>query len=80
MFERVLRSQLKASKLIILVLGPRQVGKSTLLGSLEPDLTMNLASPAEFRDYATHPKRLEYELRAAGSECEIFKLYLTFSQ
>lgn len=71
MFERVLRSRLKSGKRSVLVLGPRQVGKSTLLGSLEPDLTVNLASPAEFRDYATHPERLEYELRAADSDVRI---------
>jgi len=65
MFERLLTKQLKTGKRSVLVLGPRQVGKSTLLASLAPDLTVNLASPAEFRDYATHPERLEDELRGA---------------
>src|SRR5439155_329013 len=41
------------------------VGKSTLLASLEPDLTINLASPATFRDYVAQPERLEAELRGA---------------
>ncbi len=68
MFERVLGNQLRLGKRSVLVLGPRQVGKSTLLGSLKPDLAVNLASPAAFRDYATHPERLEHELRAAGSD------------
>jgi predicted AAA+ superfamily ATPase len=68
MFERTLSSQLKVGKRSALVLGPRQVGKSTLLGTLKPDLTVNLASPTAFRDYATHPERLEHELRAAGSD------------
>lgn len=65
MFERLITKQLKAGKRSALILGPRQVGKSTLLASLEPDFTLNLASPAEFRDYATHPERLEDELRGA---------------
>lgn len=65
MYERVLRGALAASRRSVLVLGPRQVGKSTLLRSLAPDLTLNLASPATFRDYVTRPERLEAELRAA---------------
>jgi predicted AAA+ superfamily ATPase len=65
MFERLLTRQIKGAKRSVLVLGPRQVGKSTLLASLAPDITLNLASPAEFRDYATHPERLEDELRGA---------------
>jgi predicted AAA+ superfamily ATPase len=64
----MLKGRLKSGKRSVLILGPRQVGKSTLLGSLKPDLTVNLASPSEFRDYATHPERLEYEMRGAGSE------------
>ena len=34
MFERVLGRQLRGSKRSVLVLGPRQVGKTTLLASL----------------------------------------------
>ncbi len=48
-----------------MLLGPRQVGKSTLLRGLEPDLTINLASPASFRDYIANPERLQRELSAA---------------
>jgi predicted AAA+ superfamily ATPase len=68
MFERVLKPQLARGRRGILLLGPRQVGKSTLLRSLKPDLAINLASPAAFRDYATHPERLEAELHAAGPD------------
>lgn len=49
----------------ILILGPHQVGKSTLIASLKPDLTVNLASPAAFRDYASYSERLEHDLRGA---------------
>lgn len=65
MYERFFRRQLVGTKRSVLVLGPRQVGKSTLLASLGPDLTVNLASPATYRDYVARPERLELELRAA---------------
>jgi len=64
-YERLLGPRLKSDRHNVLLLGPRQVGKSTLLGSLEPDLTINLASLATFRDYVGQPERLERELLAA---------------
>ncbi len=64
MYERRLREHLARAKKSVLLLGPRQVGKSTLLSSLEPDLTLNLASPSTYRDYVTAPERLERELAA----------------
>ena len=68
MYERALRARLQAGRRSVLLLGPRQVGKSTLLGSLKPDITINLASPAAFRDYVSRPERLEAELRGAGAK------------
>lgn len=65
MYDRLLRSVLGREHANVLLLGPRQVGKSTLLTGLRPDLTVNLASPATFRDYVSHPERLEQELSAA---------------
>ncbi len=65
MYQRVLARVLETSSRSVLVLGPRQVGKSTLLASLRPDLSLNLASPGVFRDYAGDPARLERELEAA---------------
>jgi predicted AAA+ superfamily ATPase len=65
MYERVLASRLKHDRHNLLLLGPRQVGKSTLLGSLAPDLTLNLASLQTFREFVTEPERLERELFAA---------------
>ena len=67
MYERILLSRLAKTGRSVLLLGPRQVGKSTLLTSLKPDLSINLASPAVFRDYIAQPERLELELTAAGS-------------
>ena len=65
MYERNLARVLRRTSRSVLVLGPRQVGKSTLLSSLRPDLTLNFASPRVFRDYVGHPERLERELDAA---------------
>lgn len=65
MYERLIASRLKRDRRSVLLLGPRQVGKSTLLGSLDPDFTLNLASLAVFRDYVARPERLEAELSAA---------------
>lgn len=39
----------------VLVLGPRQVGKSTLLNSLMPDLAINLTDESQFRDHLKDP-------------------------
>jgi predicted AAA+ superfamily ATPase len=64
MYKRLLHKQMRDSRRSILVLGPRQVGKSTLLSSLDPDMEVNLADPATFRDYVTRPERLADELRA----------------
>ena len=68
MYERSLARVLRRTGRNALILGPRQVGKSTLLSSLGPDLTLNFASPRVFRDYVGHPDRLERELDAAP-EC-----------
>jgi predicted AAA+ superfamily ATPase len=67
MYDRLLFNKMMGNRRNVLLLGPRQVGKSTLLASLNPDLTLNLASPQTFREYLTQPERLEYELTAKGS-------------
>jgi predicted AAA+ superfamily ATPase len=65
MYERLLTRHVAGGTRSALLLGPRQVGKSTLLASLHPDITINLTSPATFRDYVATPERLEQELRAS---------------
>ncbi len=65
MYERVLERTLARDRHHVLLLGPRQVGKSTLLASLGPDVTLNLASLATFREFVAEPERLERELLAA---------------
>ena len=70
MYRRLLAGTLRSSTRSVLLLGPRQVGKSTLLAGLEPDLTLNLASPSTFRDFVSHPERLERELAAKPPSTE----------
>ena len=65
MYERLLSTRLRAHSHSVLLLGPRQVGKSTLLRGLAPDLTIDLASLSTFRDYVAQPERFEAELHAA---------------
>lgn len=48
----------------MLLLGARQVGKSTLTRALRPDVVVNLADEASYLDYAKDPGRLGRELRA----------------
>ena len=61
--SRLLEPQLSRSKKSILLLGPRQTGKSTLLSSMFTDaLKINLADEAEYLDFASDPKMLEKRL------------------
>jgi uncharacterized protein len=48
-----------------LLLGPRQVGKSTLVRQLAPELSINLANEREFLAHASDPALLEQRLDAA---------------
>jgi predicted AAA+ superfamily ATPase len=71
MFKRILTPHLRKDPRNVLLIGPRQVGKSTLLGSLNPDLTLNLASPTTYRDYLAHPEQFEAELAAADPSVRV---------
>lgn len=51
MLHRLLSDNLKKCKKSILLLGPRQTGKTTLIKSLKPDLTINLADEADYISY-----------------------------
>ncbi len=53
---------LKRSKKSILLLGPRQVGKSTLMENLDPDLSINLAHEFTYLEFASNPSALEERL------------------
>jgi uncharacterized protein len=64
MIRRTLESSLRASRKSLLLLGPRQTGKSTLVAALEPDLTINLAHEPTFLEFARNPEELEQRLAA----------------
>lgn len=48
----------------ILLLGPRQTGKTTLIGSLDADLSISLVSPGVRQRYERYPSLLAGEVRA----------------
>ncbi len=60
---RELGKLLKNSSKSILLLGPRQTGKSTLIKLLKPELFINLANEREFLRYNSDPDHLESLLR-----------------
>jgi predicted AAA+ superfamily ATPase len=62
MLDRLIHSRLARGKKSILLLGPRQVGKSTLTRQLKPYRVINLASQALFLAYSKDAGRLEREL------------------
>lgn len=64
MFERMIAARLRAHHRSVMLLGPRQTGKSTLLKGLKPDLIIDLAGLSTFRDYVSQPERFERELEA----------------
>ena len=74
MFERLLLPLLFASERSVLLLGPRQVGKSTLLGLLKPDLALNFADPGVHRRFLARPEQLLEVLRAAPDSTRVVLL------
>ena len=58
MLDRLLAETLRSSPKSILLLGPRQVGKSTLLKSLKPDLKINLSLESEYMQFLSQAERL----------------------
>lgn len=66
MVPRLLSTSLSTAPKSALVLGPRQTGKSTLIASLRPDLTIDLADEATYRDFTANAGELEARLGASG--------------
>ncbi len=64
MYSRRLLPALRRSTKSVLLLGPRQVGKSTLMRQLEPDLEINLAHESTYLAFARDPSELESRLAA----------------
>lgn len=62
MIPRNLEKSLLSSKQNLLLLGPRQTGKSTLVHALKPDLEINFADQATYLSFAKNPRELEERL------------------
>jgi uncharacterized protein len=62
MIPRLLAPSIAKSTKSVLILGPRQVGKSTLILGLKPDLTINLADDSTFLDFKSNPNELRERL------------------
>jgi predicted AAA+ superfamily ATPase len=62
MIARRLFVTLRRSAKSILLLGPRQTGKSTIVAHLAPDLTINLFHEPTYLDFARNPRELEERL------------------
>jgi len=63
---RILSERIRRGTKSVLLLGPRQVGKSTLCRSLGAALYVDLADEREFLDYSKDPARLRREVEALG--------------
>jgi len=75
MITRRLGAPLRSAKKSVLLLGPRQTGKSTLIGELGPILTVNLTHESTYLDFARNPRELEERLGpllAAGKPATVF--------
>jgi uncharacterized protein len=75
MIARQLGPLLRAAKKSVLLLGPRQTGKSTLIAGLDPTLTVNLAHESTYLDFARNPRELDERLgplMAAGRPATVF--------
>ncbi len=63
MFTRVLQKKILSGKKSVLLLGPRQCGKSTLMKSCSPELSINLARESEFLQFSSNPDEFEDRIR-----------------
>jgi predicted AAA+ superfamily ATPase len=67
MIKRRIQKQIEQSlknKKSILLLGPRQTGKSTLISGMNPDLEFNLIHQPTFLEFVKNPHFLEQSLKA----------------
>lgn len=63
MIKRLLLPQLRSSTKSILLLGPRQTGKSTLMKQLNPEVSINLADQAVFTRFLSDPGLLRRTIK-----------------
>lgn len=70
----ILNAKLKSTPKSILVVGPRQTGKSTLLRSLDVALEINLANESVYRAHIKDPSLLEAMIAALKPKAKIVKI------
>lgn len=58
MIKRIITREIAQTKKSVLLLGPRQVGKSTLISTLKPDLSINLSDEMEFMVHSSRADEL----------------------
>lgn len=68
MIYRKVIGPISSTKKSVLLLGPRQVGKSTLIHSLKPDLEFNLADEEVFFRFTSNPGVLRQELESSSAK------------
>jgi predicted AAA+ superfamily ATPase len=66
-YPRLIEEKLTKTSKSILLLGPRQTGKSTLIKGLAPDISINLAFEQVFLEYSAQPDLLEKVLQRERS-------------
>ncbi len=64
MIPRLISPLIRKSPKSVLLLGPRQVGKSTLILELRPDLVINLNDDKTYLDFKSNPNELKERLAA----------------
>lgn len=72
MITRLSTRLLEQSRKSILLLGPRQTGKSTLIRSLNPDLEINLARESTYLEFISQVDALESHLKANPKARTVF--------
>ncbi len=68
MLSRIITTEIKKTNKSVLLLGPRQVGKSTLISSLKPDLSINLSDEVEFLKHTGNPGELRALIEIANAQ------------
>lgn len=72
MIPRIIKNKLIKSKKSTLLLGPRQVGKSTICKELNPVLTINLANEREFLEHSKDVGLIDRIVEAQNKDALIF--------
>jgi predicted AAA+ superfamily ATPase len=68
MVSRKIKPEIESAAKSILLLGPRQAGKSTLVKSLKPDLEINLADEMEYLRFASDPSAFRRAIEEAEAQ------------